>query len=411
MNTETIYLVIIIGCLIMSAYFSASDTAFLVANKLRLKAMREAGNKRAGNVLKLVEDYDSLVSSILIGNNIVNILGASLTTVLCMKWFGEASGPSISTAVTTIVVLIFGEVTPKMIANEYPEAFAMFSCPVLSLLVKILTPFNFLFGKWKKFISIFFKKNTDVTTTEKELLMFVEETAQVGTITEDESDMIRNVINFSDLCVIDVFTPRVDTVAINIDYPHNMIDKIFKETGYSRIPVYDGNLDNVIGILNYKDYYNNIEDVDIRTILKPVKTVVGSKLITELMCEMKEERNHLSVVISEFGSMIGIVTLEDIIEELVGDIWDEGDDINPEIIKIDESKYQILGSTSLTKLSTVLNVEFESIYASTVNGLVMSILNRVPVQDEVVSYNNMDIKILSMNNSRINELELTIHKD
>ena len=214
MNSNTISLIIIAICIAMSAYFSATETAFSALNHIRIKNMAEKGNSRAALVLKLSANYNNLLSTILIGNNIVNIAMTSLTTVLFVRWMGGDQGASVATLVTTVVVLIFGEVSPKSIAKESPEAVAMFSAPLLRILIFLLTPFNFLFAQWKKLLSKIIKSSEDRGITDEELLTIVEEAQQEGGIDEQESNLIRRAIEFMDLETVDIYTPRVDIVAI-----------------------------------------------------------------------------------------------------------------------------------------------------------------------------------------------------
>ena len=256
MDSNSVSLIIIVICIIMSAYFSATETAFSSLNRIRIKNMAEKGNKKAALVLKLSQDYDRLLSTILIGNNIVNIASASLATVLFVKLLGEDLGASISTIVTTIVVLIFGEVSPKSIAKESPEKFAMFSATILNCFVWILTPFNFLFRQWKKLLSKMFKNSEDRTITEEELLTIVDEAEQEGGIDEQESTLIRSAIEFTEIEAIDIFTPRVDVVGIPLDAAKEEIAGVFARTGYSRLPVYEEDIDHIEGIVYQKDFHN-----------------------------------------------------------------------------------------------------------------------------------------------------------
>lgn len=253
MESESISLIIIIVCIVMSAYFSATETAFSSLNKIRIKNMAEKGNKKAALVMKLSESYDSLLSTILIGNNIVNILSASLATVLFVKMLGDEAGPSVSTAVTTVVVLIFGEVSAKSIAKESPEKFAMFSAPLLRVLVCLLTPFNFLFMQWKKLLSLIIKSEEDGGITEEEFLSIVEEAEEDGGINEQESMIIQNAIEFTAQEAIDVLTPRIDITGVSTTATKEEIANIFTETAYSRLPLYEDTLDHIVGIIYHKD--------------------------------------------------------------------------------------------------------------------------------------------------------------
>lgn len=292
MGSDSLFFIIIAICLIMSAYFSATETAFLSLNRIRMKNMADKGNKRAALVLELEEKYDNLLSTILIGNNIVNILSSSLATILFVKMLGDAKGASVSTIVTTVLVLIFGEISPKSIAKESPDKFALFSAPIIAVLVKILTPVNFVFAQWKKLLSHIFKSEEEPGITEEELLTIVDEAQAGGGIGEDERVLIRSAIEFDELEAVDIYTPRIDIVGIPVDMPKDEIAKIFADTGYSRLPVYEENIDQIIGILYQKDFYNFIyrSDVTIRDSVRPVIFTPKNKKIDDL-CGNFSRRN------------------------------------------------------------------------------------------------------------------------
>lgn len=328
-------LVIIIFCVIMSAYFSATETAFSTVNKIRLKTMAEDGNKRAAKTLKLAENYDSLLSTILIGNNIVNIFASSLSTLFFIALIknNENLATTLSTLALTLVILIFGEISPKSIAKESPEKFAMFSSPIISFFMTIFTPLNFLFKQWKKVLSLIFKTEEDTGITEEELISIIEEAEEDGNLEKSETDLIKSAIEFNELEVGDIFTPRIDITAVKSEATLDEIREVFTSSGYSRIPVYTDDLDNITGIVYYKDFFTKSFE-SISEIIKPVIFVTKSRNVNELMNEFQEKKLHLAIVTDEFGSTAGIVTLEDIIEEIVGDIWDEHDDIELDINEI-----------------------------------------------------------------------------
>lgn len=404
MESDTISLIIIVFCIIMSAYFSATETAFSSLNRIRIKNMAEKGNKKAGLVLNLSENYDSLLSTILIGNNIVNIASASMATVLFVKMLGGDVGPSVSTAVTTVVVLIFGEVSPKSIAKESPEKFAMFSAPFLSVLVVVLTPFNFLFKQWKKLLSLLFKSSEDNGITEEELLSIVEEAQQDGGIDEQEGTLIRSAIEFTEQEAIDVLTPRIDITAISTKATKEEIAAIFAETAYSRLPLYEGTLDHIIGIIYQKDFYNYVYHTDkaLSEIVRPTLFVPKNKKIGVLLKELQQKKLHIAVVVDEFGGTIGIITLEDILEELVGEIWDEHDKVRLEIERKSETEYIALGTTNPEKLFDILGIDnAEDIPSVTVNGWIMNHLGRIPKKDDTFEYKNYRVTVLEMNDKRV----------
>ena len=412
MEEQSISLIIIIGCIIMSAYFSATETAFSSLNRIRIKNMAEKGNKRAGLVLKLSENYDGLLSTILIGNNIVNIASASLATVIFVKLLGDEAGASISTVVTTIVVLIFGEVSPKSIAKESPEQFAMFSAPFLNAFMVLLTPANYLFKQWKKLLSVLIRTSGDSGITEEELLAIVEEAKQDGGIDEQEGSLIKSAIEFTELEAMDIATPRVDVTGIPVDADKEEIAAVFGETGYSRLPVYKDKIDDIIGIIYQKDFYNQVYRgvCSVEAIVRPALYVAKSKKINVLLKELQKNKMHIAVVIDEFGGTMGIVTLEDILEELVGEIWDEHDVVVQEIEKISDQEYLVLGNTSVEKLFEELGGE-EEFQSFTVSGWVMELAERIPEEGDVLYYENMTITVMKMKDRRVEQVRIVLEAE
>ena len=407
---------IIIFCVLFSGYFSATETAFSSLNRIRVKNLAEKGDKKAKLVLDLLENFDSLLSTILIGNNIVNIACASVATLLFVRLLGEEQGPSVATIVITIVVLIFGEVTPKSIAKENPEKFAMFAAPFLNVLMIILTPFNFLFIQWKKLISKIFHTENDYSITEEELLTIVEEAEQEGRIDEQESSLIRSAIEFSEQEAIDILTPRIDIVGVSYDATKEEIAQIFEETNYSRLPVYKESIDHIIGILYQKDFYNlDDEETSFEHIIRPAMFITESKKIGELLQELQQKKSHIAIVLDEYGGTTGIVTLEDILEELVGEIWDEHDEVINEIEKISDTEYIVHGSTNLEDLFEVLdmgmkiNEEVEEMEVVTVSGWVMEeVLERIPSKGDVGTWQNLKVTVLEMDENRVEKIKLVI---
>ena len=407
-------LFIIVICVIMSGYFSATETAFSSLNRIRVKNMAEKGNKKAELVLHLLEDYNSILSTILIGNNIVNILGASLATVFFVRLLNEDVGPSVATIVSTIVVLIFGEISPKTLAKERPEKFAMFSAPVLRVLKTILTPINFIFGLWKKLLSIIFKSDEDRSITEEELLTIVEEAEQEGGIDEEESNLIRSAIEFSEVEAIDILTPRIDITGIPMDATKEEIAKVFAETGYSRIPIYEDNLDHIEGIIYQKDFHNYVYNTDreVASIIRPVHYITKNKNIDELLKELQKEKSHFAVVVDEYGGTAGIVTLEDIIEELVGDIWDEHDEEEHEIIPLEENSYKIDGTVNIEEVFELFNMYEDDIYDSnTLSGWIIEINETIPKVGEIIYFKNLEIKILDADEIKIEWAQVSLAKE
>ncbi len=407
-SDNTVSLIIILVCIVMSMYFSATETAFSSLNRIRVKNMAEKGNKKAKLVLKLSENYDKMLSTILIGNNIFNIMCSSVATVLFINLVGEDMGATVSTIVITVVLLIFGEISPKSIAKERPEAFAMFSAPLLKILMLILTPINFIFMLWKKLLSLIFKSPEDTGITEEELLTIVEEAEQGGGIDKEESELIRSAIEFNELEVRDIFTPRIDIEGIPADISKEGAAKVFSETGYSRLPVYEGSIDNIVGILYHKDFYNIAfnRSTSIESIIKPVIFVPKSKKISDLLKELQEQQLHIAVVMDEFGCTVGLVTLEDILEEIVGEIWDEHDEIVREVSQIEENKYMVSGKTNIEKVFEMLDIESE-FEAMTISGWVMEVLEKIPAEGDSFERQGLLVRVLKMSGKRIEQLEIT----
>ena len=407
------YLVIIIACVIMSAYFSATETAFTSFNRIRMKTNAEKGDKKAQRVLKLAENYDSLISTILIGNNIVNIAAASLGTLF---FTGLLTGSSADTAATvstvslTIVILIFGEITPKTIAKNSPDKFAIFASPMISMLLVVFTPFNFIFKQWQKLLAKLAKDDEDKGMTEEELISIIEEAEEDGGIDEEESTLIKSAIEFGDLEVGDIYTPRIDITALPTTTNRENAGKVFADSGYSRIPIYEGDLDNVVGILYYKDFYSlpANRDVPIMEILKPVIYVPKSQKVNDLMKELQEKQLHMAIVTDEYGSTAGIVTLEDILEEIVGDIWDEHDEIIEEIKELGDGEYEVAGTANIEKLFDELDMEpDEEMDAVTATGWAMDILAKIPEEGDTFEYNGLDVTVVKMDGRRVDTLHVS----
>ncbi len=405
------YLVIIVICIILSAYFSATETAFSTFNRIRVKNMAEKGNKKAATALKLADSYDTLISTILIGNNIVNILGASLGTLFFAGLI--TSNPdlaaTISTVSLTLVVLMFGEISPKTMAKNSPDAFVLFSAPIIRILVVVFTPLNFIISKWQALLAKLSKSDEDKGMTEEELISIIEEAEEDGGIDEEESSLIKSAIEFGDLEVGDIFTPRIDITSLPVTADKAAVEKVFTESGYSRIPVYENDLDNVLGILYYKDFFALAHEssVTINEILKPVIFVAKTQKVNDLMKELQEKQLHMAVVTDEYGSTAGIVTLEDILEEIVGDIWDEHDEIIEEIKDLGDGEYEVSGMANIEKLFDELEIELDAeLDAATANGWAMAVLERIPEEGDVFEYNGLSVKVIQMDGRRIQTLHI-----
>ena len=377
----TLKLVLIFALLVLSAFFSATETAFSSLNKTRLKSLAEHGNKKADSALKLADRYDSLLSTILVGNNIVNIAMAAIGTLLFTELLNNAdTGATVSTAVITVLVLIFGEVTPKSLAKEGPEKFAMRVTPVIGALMKVLTPVNWLFAKWKTFLGHFFKNREDRRLTQDELITMVEEVEQEGVLDKEESELVRSAIEFRDQEVGDILTPRVKIDGVALDETTEEVENVFLKTGYSRLPVYEDTLDNIVGVLHQKDFYRALKQsgkVNLSEIMKEPVYVPEATGIDDLLRQMQKEKVQLAVVTDEYGGTAGIVTMEDILEELVGEIWDEHDEIEESCKKISDTSWQVRGDADAEDFAERFSLSIET-EAATVGGWVMEHEERVP---------------------------------
>ena len=403
----------IVVLVIFSAYFSATETAFTSVNRIRIKNLAGDGDKKAKVVLDLSEKFDSLLSTILVGNNIVNIAMSSMATVLFIQWY-PMYGATIATIVITLVVLIFGEISPKSLAKENPEKFAMLSAPLLKFFMVILSPINWIFGQWKKLIARLFNSSGVNPITEDELLTIVEEAETEGGIDGDQSELIQNAIEFNDLEAWDVLTPRVDIKAIEIDETQDEIAELFLSTGFSRLPVYEDDLDNIVGVLNQKDFHNYIKgtDVPVSEYVKPVIFVAGSMKIAQLLKRLQTVKTHIAIIVDEYGGTSGLVTMEDIIEELVGEIYDEHDAAAlQDIVQQQDGSYRVLCSTNIDKMFDYFDVE-EEIDATTVNGWVVLQLDKLPsVGDHFIyeaDYKRFDVTVTKADERKSLEINMTV---
>lgn len=402
MNPENIRNIIALAVLIlMSGYFSATETAFLSCNKTRLRTMAEKGNKRAALVNRLNENYDRLLSTILIGNNIVNLTAASIGTVLFVRLYGDI-GATVSTAVITVLVLIFGEITPKNVAKDCPEKLAMFSAPIIRVLIWIFTPLNFLFGLWKKLVSKVLHLESDSKMSQEELLMLVEEVREGGTIDSEEGDLLKNAIEFNDMRAEDILTHRVDLEAVDIESTKEEIAEVFTQSKFARLPVYEDSIDNIIGILNMKDFYDGtgITAKSIRDIMTKPLFVLKSEKIDELLKLLQETKSQMAVILDEYGGTLGIVTLEDILEELVGEIWDEHDEVTEEYIPIGENRWRVDCSVNLDDFCDFFGIETDSTTIS-LGGWVMEQLGKVPEAGDSFEFECLSVSVVETDGQRV----------
>ena len=400
-------LVILVG---FSAFFSASETAFSSLNQIRLKSRAEDGDSSAARVLAMAEQYDKLLSTILIGNNIVNIAAASIGTILFTQMLGAERGATVSTIVLTIIVLIFGEVTPKSLAKEMPEKVATAVSPFLVLLMALMTPLTWLFTQWKKLLGHFVHSGEADTITEGELMTMVSEAENDGELTDRESELIRSAIEFDDVEVEEILTPRVDVVAVEDDIPLEELAQTFAESGYSRLPVYHGTIDNIIGVVHEKDFYiaRLKKATKIDDLVVPTLYTTGSTQISQLLRTLREQHHHLAVVVDEYGGTEGIITLEDILEELVGEIWDEHDEVTEDFRKQSDGSWLVSGSASVDDLYEELDLpEEEDIDSNTVNGLVQEKTCHLPKVGDRFTLGEYDGVVTRTAKRRVTEVRLT----
>ena len=405
--TLWVALVILVG---FSAFFSASETAFSSLNQIRLKSRAEDGDSSAARVLAMAEQYDKLLSTILIGNNIVNIAAASIGTILFTQMLGAERGATMSTIVLTIIVLIFGEVTPKSLAKEMPEKVATAVSPFLVLLMALMTPLTWLFTQWKKLLGHFVHSGEADTITEGELMTMVSEAENDGELTDRESELIRSAIEFDDVEVEEILTPRVDVVAVEDDIPLEELAQTFAESGYSRLPVYHGTIDNIIGVVHEKDFYiaRLKKATKIDDLVVPTLYTTGSTQISQLLRTLREQHHHLAVVVDEYGGTEGIITLEDILEELVGEIWDEHDEVTEDFRKQSDGSWLVSGSASVDDLYEELDLpEEEDIDSNTVNGLVQEKTCHLPKVGDRFTLGKYDGVVTRTAKRRVTEVRLT----
>ncbi|MCD8049847.1 MAG: hemolysin family protein [Clostridia bacterium] len=392
----------------LSGLFSATETAFSSFNRVRMKNLAQNGNDNANLVLKLSDDFDKILSTILIGNNIVNITATSLSTLLFTQILSDPSLVTlVSTVVMTLIVLIFGEITPKTLAKQSAEGFAMFIAPALNCLTILLTPLSFLFMQWQKLVSKIFKTGDREAMTEDELLTIVDEAHQDGGLNSDESELIKNAIEFSDIDVTDVLTPRVDVVAIDVEWGKEKIEEVFDESGYTRLPVYKDTIDNIIGVLNHRDFVTMCKSsiFRIENAVKPVKFIFSTMKIPKLLRLLQQTKSHLVVVTDEYGGTEGIVTLEDILEALVGEIWDEYDSVSSDDFEeISDNVYKVSGSVALEDMCEFFEIEYDEEEHEdivTVGGFAAAQLEKIPSVGDSFVYENLKFTVTSTESARV----------
>lgn len=402
---------ILVGVLVvlvaLSAYFSGTETAFSSLNRIRMKNLADNGNKKAALALKLEANYDKLLSTILIGNNIVNIASASISTVVFVGFLGDMGVP-ISTVVMTVVVLIFGEISPKSLAKQNAESFAMASAPVLRVIMVLFTPLNFLFMQWKKLLNRLFRPKEDSGITGEELLTIVDEVENEGNIDAHEGELIRAAIEFDDRSVEDILTPRVEMAAVDEESPADEVKELFLSEGYSRLPVYRDTVDTIVGVIHEKELYAAVhESVPWQSKMQEPLCVPTGMKISDLLRQLQQAKSHLAIVVDEFGGTCGLVTMEDILEELVGEIWDEHDEVEEDFRRIDDTSVEADGGARMEDLFDLLGLK-EECEALTVSGWAMQELGAVPQEGDAFEYGGLlRATIISVENRRAQRVLVT----
>ena len=400
-------LAIVLIMMIFSALFSGTETAYSTVNKLRLKNYESQGNKKAGKALKLANRFDDVLTAVLIGNNIVNIATSSVSTVIFCDIFGD-SGAAISTAVVTILVLIFCEVLPKSYAKRNSEKLALMFATPLSILVIIFKPFVWILNK----MSSVFKGDEAPTVTEDELKYMIDEIEEEGVIEEQESALMKNALDFDDITVNEILIPRVKVIGVELSESIDEIKELFNREMYSRMPVYEKSLDNITGIITNKAFFKMLDEgkTDIREIIQDVPHIADTNLISEAMRFMQSSKVHLAVVTDQYGGTKGIVTLEDIIEELVGEIYDEEDEIETNIKKLSDNKYEIAGDTNINDVLETLEIE-ESVIDTdytTIGGWVTDLMEHIPEAGEYVETENFRITAVDVDEIKVDKVMIEI---
>ena len=405
MSTTTCIIMMAV-CLLLSAYFSATETAFSSANTTRLKTLAEKGSGNAALALKLLEQYDRLLSTILIGNNIVNIATASIGTVLFVRHYGDA-GATISTVVVTVVVLIFGEISPKSIAKDCAERCAMLSAPILRVLIWVLMPLNLLFSLWKKLLNKVFRLSGESKMSQEELLMLVDEVQQEGSIDRDEGELLKNAIGFSEQEAQDILIHRVDLAALPVTAGKEEVAALFTQTKYSRLLVYDGSIDHILGTVHQKDFYVGcgVTDKPLRDIIAPPVFALENEPIRLLLKKLQQGKTHVAVVVDEYGGTCGIVTMEDILEELVGEIWDEHDEEEVFLRKLGPDTYAVDAAMDLADFAAYFRLKTDSEMVS-VSGWVMEQFGRVPEAGDSFTLDGLRVQVTRVENHRIEEIHV-----
>lgn len=412
-GSSTVYVFVMILLVALSAFFSATETAYSSLNRARLKTKADDGKQSASLALKLSDNYDKLLSTILIANNLVNILLATISTLFFAKLIKSGSlATTVSTLVTTVAVLIFGEITPKTLAKEFPENFASAVSYIIYFFMLLLYPLNLFFSAWKFVLKKIFRFKKEDVITEEELLNYVEEANEDGTLDQSETELISSAIEFNDSEVGDIFVPRVQMVAIEENTPLSEIKKLFFDNGFSRLPVYKGTIDSIIGMIHEKDFFEALEKgaKNIKGIITSIAFATEHMKIPVLLRSMQRQQVHMAAVVDEYGGTLGIVTLEDILEELVGEIWDEHDEVVEYFNKLSEDTYAVDGNAEKEEFFELFSIEDEESDSNTVSGWVAEKCGDIPPIGYKFSYENLEIEITKRTIKKVLEIKVKINE-
>ena len=411
---DTWQLIVLVSLLALSSFFSASETALMSLSKIRIRNMVEENIPGSKKVQKLVENPSTMLSGILVGNNIVNIGASALATSLAIKNFGS-TGVGLATGIMTILVLIFGEITPKSLAAQNSEKMALKVAPFITIIVAVLKPFNVVLIYLTNAIIKVLGGDVDARTpyiTEAELKTMINVSHEEGMLESEEKEMIHNVFEFRESRVTEVMTPRTYMVAVSLDSSYDKIVEVFKTQQFSRVPVYDDGIDNVVGILYLKDlifFDASKETFEITKYMREPYFTFEFKLITELFSEMRDKSIQVAIVIDEYGGTAGMITLEDLVEEIVGDIRDESDELFNEIEVVEEDEYLVCGSAEIDLINEMLGVKIESEDFDTIGGFVTGLFGRLPETGEQIEFNNMKFVVEHVQKYRIEKLRIFTH--
>ncbi len=393
--------------IILSAFFSSAETAFSSVNRIRIKNYADEKRRGAQKALWITENFDGALSTILIGNNIVNIASASISTKIATDLFG-VQGVVYSTFFMTVLILIFGEILPKSVAKEFAEQYTLLIAPILVILIRLLTPLNWLFIRLKNWVKPKKNNKTLPLITEDEIKVMVEMSEEEGVIDNHEAELVQRSLEFNDIYVREIQMPRMDMVTIDIAMTSKDILQLFMEERYSRIPVYEGNIDNIIGILSERDFLSQYiidQDVKVRSLLREPYFIVPSMHISDLLPELQRQKNHMAIVVDEFGGTSGLITLEDILEELVGEIWDEHDEKTKMFVQITDNKYEFHAEIDLDEFAKILQIAEPESQSNSLGGWLYEKFQHIPKKGEQIQYKNIVLTILEVEARRIRKVE------